>query len=102
MDKLHPAQSKIASDNHRFRVLRAGRRFGKTVLSAYEMFAIAAANKNARVPYYAPTRDDARDIMWEMLQEIVGNACVDKNEARLELTIANRHKGTSLIALYGW
>lgn len=102
MKILHPAQSKIARDGHRFRVVRAGRRFGKSVLAAYEMFIVALAYNNARVPYYAPTRDDARDIMWGILQEVCGDAIADKNEARLELIIKNKYEGRSLISLYGW
>jgi len=69
---------------------------------AYEMLAVAIANDNARIPYYAPTRDDARDIMWGILQIVAKNAIIDKNEARLELTIRNKFNGKSLIALYGW
>lgn len=99
---LHPSQSIIAKDNHRFRVIRAGRRFGKSVLSAYEMLSVAIANSGARIPYYAPTRDDARDIMWGILQQVCQGAIVDKNEARLEITIRNQYRTTSLIALYGW
>jgi hypothetical protein len=37
--QLTPAQSTIAVDRHRFRVVDAGRRFGKTTLAAWEMFA---------------------------------------------------------------
>lgn len=99
---LHQAQSAIASDKHRFRVVNCGRRFGKTTLAAWEMIGFGVAYPDARIPYYAPTRDDARDIMWKMLQEIAGNLIVDKNEGRLELTIANNHGGTSQLLLYGW
>ena len=81
--ELHQAQKQIANDRHRFRVVNCGRRFGKSTLAAYEMLGFAYANDDARVPYYAPTRDDARDIMWGILQRIVGDAAVDKNEARL-------------------
>jgi len=83
-------------------VINCGRRFGKTTLVAYEMVGVAAAYPDARVPYYAPTRDDARDIMWKMIQEAAGNSVVDKNEGRLELTIRNKFGGTSLLPLYGW
>lgn len=101
--KFHPAQEQIASDKHRFRVARCGRRFGKTVLAAYEMFVRAVAGDNARVVYYAPTRDDARDIMWRILKEVCDPLIVgDPNESRLELTVKNRHGNTSLIVLYGW
>lgn len=101
--QLHPAQSQIANDRHRFRVINAGRRFGKSTLIAWEMFAIAASFENARVPYYAPTRDDARDIMWKALKDICEPLIVgEPNESRLEINIKNKFGGTSLIVLYGW
>ena len=100
--QLHKAQSEIVRDNHRFRVIDCGRRFGKTTLVAWEMVGVGVASRDARVPYYAPTRDDARDIMWKMLQEVAGDLIVDKNEGRLELTIRNKFGGTSLLPLYGW
>lgn len=100
---LHNAQKQIASDKHRFRVINAGRRFGKSTLVAWEMFAIAVSQENARVPYYAPTRDDARNIMWKTIIEICGPLIVgEPNQQRLEITVRNRFGGTSLIALYGW
>ena len=100
--ELTPAQKEIAKDRHRFRVVNCGRRFGKTTLSAYELLGFAVSQKEARVPYYAPTRDDARDIMWNILQKVAGEAIVDKNEGRLEITVRNKFGGTSLIPLYGW
>lgn len=100
---LHRAQLEVVTDTHRFRVINAGRRFGKSTLVAWEMFAMAVANENARVPYYAPTRDDARDIMWKTLKDICGPLIVgEPNESRLEINIRNRYGGTSLIVLYGW
>ncbi len=100
---LHPAQIEVVNDRHRYRVINAGRRFGKSTLIAWEMFAMAVANENARIPYYAPTRDDARDIMWRPLKEICGPLIVgEPNESRLELNVRNRFGGTSLIILYGW
>ena len=101
--ELHNAQKIIAADTHRFRVVNAGRRFGKSTLIAWEMFAIAASCDNARVPYYAPTRDDARDIMWKTLKDIVAPLTVgEPNESRLEINIRNRFGTTSLLVLYGW
>lgn len=100
---LSPWQSLVCKDPHRFRVINAGRRAGKSTLIAWEMFAMAVANENARVPYYAPTRDDARDIMWKPLKEICGPLIVgEPNESRLEINIRNKFGGTSLIVLYGW
>lgn len=100
---LHDAQKQIASDKHRFRVINAGRRFGKSTLVAWEMFAIAASQENARVPYYAPTRDDARDIMWKTLKDICEPLTIgEPNESRLEINIRNKFGGVSLIKLNGW
>ena len=100
--QLHPSQSIVAKDKHRFRVVNCGRRFGKTTLAAWEMIGFGVAYPNARIPYYAPTRDDARDIMWKMLQDIAKDLIVDLNEGRLELTIRNNCGGTSQLLLYGW
>lgn len=99
---LHQNQKLVANDTHRFRVVNCGRRFGKTSLAAIEMIGYAIAYDNARVPYYAPTRDDARDIMWLMLCDEAQDIIIDKNESRLELTVRNQYGGTSLMALYGW
>jgi len=82
--------------------VNCGRRFGKTTLAAWEMIGFGVAYPNARIPYYAPTRDDARDIMWKMLQDIAKDLIVDLNEGRLELTIRNNCGGTSQLLLYGW
>ena len=100
---LHPAQIQVANDTHRFRVVNAGRRWGKSTLVAWEMLAIAISQENARVPYYAPTRDDARDIMWKPLKEICEPVMVgDPNESRMEINVRNKFGGTSLIVLKGW
>src|SRR3990167_4850147 len=99
---LYSSQKIIATDKHLFRVVRCGRRFGKTCLAAVEMIGYATAYDNVRVPYYAPTRDDARDIMWGILNREAEEIIVNKNESRLELTVNNKFGGTSLMALYGW
>ena len=100
---LHPAQQVVAKDTHRFRVINAGRRWGKSTLVSWEMLAYAIANDNARIPYYAPTRDDARDIMWKALKDICGPVIIgEPNESRLEINIRNRFGGASLLVLYGW
>lgn len=100
---LHETQKLVAKDLHRFRVVDAGRRWGKSTLVSWEMKAYAVSFENARVPYYAPTRDDARDIMWKTLKNICEDVIVgEPNESRLEINIRNRFGGTSLIVLYGW
>ena len=67
------------------------------------MYALAVSTDNARVCYYAPTRDDARDIMWRVLKDICRASIIgDPNESRLELNIRTMNGGQSLIILYGW
>ena len=100
--ELHKAQKEIALDTHRFRVLVCGRRFGKTMLAIEEMVGYAIAGKGRRVAYYAPTREDARDIAWNMLIKKCENIITYKNEQRLELKIMTVDAGESTIALYGW
>lgn len=100
---LHPAQSQIASDNHRFRVVNCGRRFGKTLLSVWEMFAVAVSKKDARIAYVAPTYQQARDIAWGELKRITRDVQAGiPNESRLEVKVKTQHGGESLITLRGW
>lgn len=99
---LTPAQSLIANDKHRFRVCVCGRRFGKTTLSAWEMFGKAVATNEGRITYIAPTFSQARDIAWAELKKVCAPLVENINESRLEITIKNRHNTTSLISLHGW
>lgn len=100
--ELHPAQAEIAGDLHRFRVVCAGRRFGKTVLAIDTMKACAIYKPDARVAYIAPTFQQARDIAWAQLKKDVSKVGAVVNESRLEITLPNQSKGTSLIVLRGW
>lgn len=99
---LHPSQKLIAQDRHRFRVVDCGRRFGKTILAVEEMIGVAVAIKDRRISYYAPTRDDARDIVWGMLNKRCEPIIRYSNDSRLELKLGTQDNGESLITLYGW
>lgn len=99
---LHPAQAQIASDTRRFRVVNCGRRFGKTLLSVWEMFGFALAKQDARIAYIAPTYQQARDIAWTELKKICSPVIFSVNESRLEVVVKNQHGGTSQIFLRGW
>ena len=63
----HPAQLKIWRDPARFRVAVCGRRFGKTFL-ATEMLLKASEKKSSLNVYIAPTRQQAKDILWSHLK----------------------------------
>lgn len=99
---LTPAQSQIARDTHRFRVVCAGRRFGKSTLASWEMFGKAVAKKDRRIVYIAPTYQQARDIVWAELLKVCQSTVKKVNESRLELTITTADGGTSIIILRGW
>lgn len=100
--ELHQAQKTIASDNHRFRVVSCGRRFGKTYLSVLELISVAVSGNDKKCCYIAPTYQQARDIAWNELCKMAEPVIVNKNESRLELTIKTQEGGTSIIILRGW
>lgn len=92
--KLSKAQTQIQRDNHRFKVINCGRRFGKTTLSV-NIIAKAILEGKDRIAYIAPTYQQSRDIAWEMMKRVFIGA--DFNESRLEVRI-----GKQLIQLKGW
>jgi len=99
---FHKAQSQIAKDTHRFRVVNCGRRFGKTFLAVYEMVAKAVYGKDRKICYIAPTFQSARDITWEQLKKVTLPIQENINESRLEITVRTKDAGTSTIYLKGW
>src|SRR3990167_4858202 len=98
---LHKTQSSVAKDTHRFRVLKCGRRWGKTSLAAEEIKGVALA-RPSKIAYIANNYQQARDIMWEFLKKELQGAIVDTNEARLEIKVKTTKGGESLIVLRGW
>jgi Terminase large subunit, T4likevirus-type, N-terminal len=65
---LKPSQSRVFICDRRFRVLAAGRRFGKTYLACIEL--CRAAMGPGRVAWYvAPTYKQAKRICWKPLKE---------------------------------
>lgn len=99
---LHKTQDLVAKDLHRFRVVNCGRRWGKTTLAILEMVAKAVFKPDSKVVYIAPTYQQARDIAWNDLKKLCGPVATNINEARLEITIKTKGKGTSTIWLRGW
>lgn len=100
--KLHQAQKQIVQNKARFRVLLAGRRFGKTILAVEEMVFTAVSKPDAKIVYIAPTFQSARDIAFEQLKKRTATIAQQINETRLELDIWNNHNGTSKIFLRSW
>ena len=98
---LTPPQNKIATDRHRFRVLRCGRRFGKTTLMTEEIKGVTIY-KPSRAAYIATNYQQARDIAWEMLIKQLTGAIIQTNEARLEIKVRTVTGEESYISLRGW
>jgi len=99
---LTPAQTRIAADRHRFRVVNCGRRFGKTFLAALEIAGKSVSKSGTRVAYIAPTYQQARDIIWRELKAVLLPVLTNTNESRLELTVKTQDGGEAYIWLRGW
>jgi len=87
---LSLAQQRIADDSKRFRVVVAGRRFGKTHISIRELCRHAAMPKQ-EVWYVAPTYRMAKGIVWKKLKYKLMDLkwCQKINESELTITLKN-------------
>lgn len=74
---LHPAQMEVFKDKHQFRILVAGRRFGKTWLCAYIMLVNALQKPNGRYFIISPSYFQTK-LMWEMVVNIAPREYVEK------------------------
>ena len=88
--KLTTPQQTISNDPARFRVIGAGRRFGKTYLAINELA------KFSRLPdqkclYVAPTYRQAKTVIWEDLKNILYSVNWIKkvNESDLSIQLVN-------------
>lgn len=90
--KLHDKQLEVFNDKHRFKVVAAGRRFGKSRLAAWTLIIEALQSKEKDVFYIAPTYQQARDIMWGMLKELAHEVIASAHENTSVLTLVNGRK----------
>lgn len=98
---LHSTQSKVAESRKRFRVVRCGRRWGKTT-EAVEEIKGKALYQSSKIAYIAPTYQQARDIAWALLIKELQPIIIKVNESRLELEIRTVTGEKSLVVLRGW
>ena len=86
--ELHQAQLEIFNSPARFKVVSAGRRFGKSRLAAWILLIKALQSDSKDVFYIGPTFQQAKDIMWDMLKEVGDGLIADVyvNTARITLT----------------
>jgi phage terminase large subunit-like protein len=103
---LHEKQSIVARDTHRFKVVAAGRRFGKSYLAAVTLYEKAfetdVPGQNIKIRsdgshwdlsgevvyYVGPTFKQARENLWEVMMQMGQGliAGVRQNEGEIKLT----------------
>lgn len=87
--KLHKNQLLVASNNHRYRVVCAGRRWGKSVLSRMVLLKWAV-EKPGRYWIVSPTYKQSKMIHWlEMFTEIPQEWIQKRNEVELSISLKN-------------
>jgi predicted phage terminase large subunit-like protein len=90
--ELHPKQTEVFNDDHRFKVVAAGRRFGKSRLAAWTLIIEALKSKEKDVFYVAPTFQQAKDIMWTVLKELGHEVIKTVHENTAVITLVNDRK----------
>jgi len=90
---LTEPQQTIFDDFSRFRCVSAGRRFGKSFLSIWEI-AKFARFPNRRIIYCAPSFRMAKGIIWDILKDqMIAKRWAKKiNESELSITLVNSTK----------
>jgi hypothetical protein len=95
--QLKRPQREVFLSPHRFRLLVAGRRFGKTYLANVELFR-AASGPGRQAWYVAPTYRQAKRIAWTPLKELTRPYWASKpQESDLKIEL----QGGGTIALRG-
>ena len=86
-------QQTVFQDSHRFKVVAAGRRCGKSRLSAVTLL-IEALNcpEGSAVMYIAPTLGQARTIIWDLLHDLGRPVIKASHINNLEITLVNGRK----------
>ena len=90
---LSDVQKEVSNNPSRFKVVVAGRRWGKSWLSMHEM-AKHARFPNSKIFYVAPTYKMCRQILWDDIKEKFIRARWAKkiNESNLEITLVNNSR----------
>ena len=96
--RLRGAQMEVFDCAKRFRVLVAGRRFGKTQLALVELMRAVWGREGTTAWYVAPSAVQAKRIAWSRLKQLTRSSWAAKpNESDLSV----RLKGGGTIALRG-
>lgn len=89
---LHPKQLDVFTSKTRFKVVAAGRRWGKSRLAAWILLIEALRSEDKDLFYVAPTFQQAKDIMWNMLKELGREVIASAHENTGVLTLVNGRK----------
>lgn len=88
--RAHPKQAIVHSNPSRFRVLVAGRRFGKTLVAVSEVCFHALTVPKSRLWYISPTYRQSKTVAWRVFLDLLPpETIVKKNEQDLEIILAN-------------
>jgi len=96
--KLHINQQTISDSKATYKVVKAGKRFGKSRWAVYELLKFALENPKKRCWYVAPTYKQAKDIAWALIKELLPR---DKIERQLEQDLYIELVNGSIIVLKG-
>ena len=81
--QLTPPQQTIANSKKRFRIVSAGRRFGKTFLAIRDLCYFARI-PHRNIYYVAPTYRMAKTVVWDelkmRLQNLLHNKLLTENQ----------------------
>lgn len=89
---LHPGQKEVMQFKARFKVIVAGRRWGKSKLAAISLIT-AASRPKSLVWYVAPTYGMCKSIMWPDINEIIPSSWVRRsNETTQSIELINGSK----------
>ena len=91
--ELLPWQQKVMADSARFKVVVAGRRCGKSRMSAVSLLIEGLkCPKGSAVMYIAPTQGQARQIIWDLLMDLGREVIQSAHINNLDITLVNGAK----------
>jgi phage terminase large subunit-like protein len=84
-------QRNVLSDKHRFKVVVAGRRAGKSRLAAVKLLihGLGCPHADTNVMYVAPTQSQARTIIWKQLMDLGRDVIKASHINNMEITLIN-------------
>lgn len=91
--ELLPWQKEVYSDTTRFKVIVAGRRCGKSRLSAVALLVEGLkCPQGSAVMYVAPTQGQARQIIWDLLMDLGRDVISGSHVNNMDITLINGAK----------